>query len=238
LTLRVVAGLGVGIASVAVPLYISENAPRAIRGLLTGLYQQFIVSGIMLAFWIDYASLLHIGGNAAWVVPLALQALPAVCLFFGMLFCNETPRHLAKKDRWEDAKRTLALVRNLPETHPYVQTEFAEICAQLERERILSGGGSFRSLQKEMWRIPGNRKRLLLSVFLMTGQQLTGVNAINYYAPRIFLNLGVSSVNTGLFATGIYGSPRSSLAQSSSSSQRTRSVGENPSSGPPLAKAS
>lgn len=202
---RVVAGLGVGIASVAVPLYISENAPRAIRGLLTGLYQQFIVSGIMFAFWIDYGCLLHVRGNAVWIVPLSLQAIPAFLLFFGMLLCNETPRHLAKQDRWEESKKTLARVRNLPETHPYVQTEIAEICAQLERERLLSGGGSFKSLQKEMWTVPGNRKRLLLSVFLMTAQQLTGVNAINYYAPRIFLNLGVSSVNTGLFATGIYG---------------------------------
>jgi sugar porter (SP) family MFS transporter len=203
---RVVAGLGVGVASVTVPLYVSETAPRAIRGLLTGLYQQFIVTGIMLSFWIDYGSLLHIAGDAQWVIPLALQSMPAFLLFFGMIFCSETPRHLAKQDRWEESKKTLSRIRNLPESHPYVQTEFAEICAQLERERLLSGGGgSFRSLQKEMWTVSGNRKRLLLSVFLMTGQQLTGVNAINYYAPRIFLNLGVSSVNTGLFATGIYG---------------------------------
>jgi hypothetical protein len=60
------------------PLYISENAPRAIRGGLTGIYQLFIVTGIMLSFWINYGSQLHIHGNAVYVVPLALQMVPAV----------------------------------------------------------------------------------------------------------------------------------------------------------------
>jgi MFS family permease len=87
----VIAGVGVGMASVAVPLYISENAPRAIRGALTGLYQLSIVLGIMISFWIDYASLLYFSGNTTWIVPISLQALPAVLLLFGMLLCNETP---------------------------------------------------------------------------------------------------------------------------------------------------
>ena len=200
-----VAGIGVGICSVAVPLYISENAPRAVRGALTGLYQLFIVTGIMISFWIDYASLLHISGNAVWIVPLALQAVPAILLFFGMLLCTESPRHLAKQDDWGNAKATLAKVRALPESHPYVKEEFGIICAQLERERLLSGNGNFRSLQREMWKLPGNRRRVLISMILMICQQLTGVNAINYYAPRIFENLGLSDLHVGLFATGIYG---------------------------------
>ena len=105
----------------------------------------------------------------------------------------------------------LAHVRALPASHPYVEKEFAVICAQLERERVLSrgggggGGGSFRALQREMWLVPGNRKRALISIFLMVAQQLTGVNAINYYAPKIFAELGLGSLQTGLFATGIYG---------------------------------
>jgi sugar porter (SP) family MFS transporter len=202
---RVVAGVGVGMASVAVPLYISENAPRAIRGALTGLYQLSIVLGIMVSFWIDYASLLHISGNATWIVPIALQALPAVLLFFGMLFCNETPRHLAKQNDWDNAKATLAKVRSLPQSHPYVETEFGVIRAQLERERILGRGSTFMAMQKEMWKIPGNRKRVLISISLMIAQQMTGVNALNYYAPKIFQGLGLRDLNVSLFATGIYG---------------------------------
>lgn len=202
---RFVAGLGVGGASMVNPLYISENAPRAIRGGLTGLYQLFIVTGIMLAFWINYGSLLHIHGDAVWIVPLALQGLPAILLCVGMLLCNESPRWLAKQDRWEEAKATLARVRHLPIDHSYVQDEFQDICLQLERERQLIGGSSFMSLQKEMWLIPGNRKRALLSIALMVCQQMTGTNAINYYAPKIFKNLGIVGNATNLFATGIYG---------------------------------
>jgi sugar porter (SP) family MFS transporter len=194
-----------GMTSTAVPLYVSENAPRAMRGAFTGLFQFTLVFGIMISYWIDYASLLHLSGNAAWIVPISLQALASVLLFFGMLLCNETPRHLAKHNNLDDAKATLAKVRALPPTHPYVETEFSVICAQIERERILSRGANYRSLQREMWMIPGNRKRVLISITLMISQQMTGVNALNYYAPKIFQKLGLSAVNVSLFATGIYG---------------------------------
>lgn len=202
---RFITGVGVGAASMVNPLYVSENAPRAIRGGLTGLYQFFIVSGIMLAFWINYESLLHIRGTAMYVVPLALQALPAVLLFIGMYLCNESPRWLAKQDRWEESKATLCKVRALPENHPYIEEEFRDIKIQLDNERELIGGSGIWDLQREMWTIPGNRKRAIITIILMICQQMTGTNAINYYAPQIFQNLGVVGNATNLFATGVYG---------------------------------
>ncbi|GFF91965.1 quinate permease [Aspergillus udagawae] len=202
---RLVTGFGVGFASMINPLYVSENAPRAIRGGLTGLYQLFITMGIMLAFWINYGSLLHISGPAMYLVPLAMQGLPAICLLVGMLLCNESPRWLARQDRWEAARATLSQVRHLPPTHPYVEREFQDIVAQLEHERQLIGGSGPWDLMREMWLIPGNRKRALISIFLMVCQQMTGTNAINYYAPQIFQNLGVTGKANGLFATGVYG---------------------------------
>ncbi|KAJ5846970.1 hypothetical protein N7534_010639 [Penicillium rubens] len=179
---RLICGFGVGAASMINPLYVSENAPRAIRGGLTGLYQLFITMGIMLAFWINYGSLLNIEGPAMYLVPLAMQGLPAVLLFFGML-----------------------LLRNLPADHPYVEEEFAAISTQLEQERALIAGSSFWDLMKEMWLVPGNRKRAIISIFLMICQQMTGTNAINYYAPQLFQNLGLTGNATNLFATGVYG---------------------------------
>lgn len=172
---RFVTGLGVGAASMVTPLYVSENAPRAIRGGLTGIYQLFIVFGVMLAFWINYGSLLHLSGKAQYIVPLSMQGLPAVLLFIFISLCNESPRFLAKQDRWEEAKSTLARVRALPESHAYVNEEFLEICAVIEKERLLIGGASFWNLQREMWTIPGNRKRALISITLMVCQQMTGV---------------------------------------------------------------
>lgn len=202
---RLVAGVGVGEASMVVPLYISENAPRAIRGGLTGLYQLFIATGICLAFWVNYGSLLHIPGAGVYIVPLAMQAFPAVLLFITMALNKESPRFLAKQDRWEEATRVLARVRNLPASHEYVVAELKDIADQLEHERMLIAGASVKDLLKEMFTIPGNRKRALISIGLMVCQQMTGTNAINYYAPQIFTALGLSGNEVKLFATGIYG---------------------------------
>jgi len=203
---RLIAGVGVGMASMVVPLYISENSPRAIRGGLTGLYQLFIATGTCLAFWVNYGSLLHLSGSATvYIVPLALQALPAVLLCGCMALNKESPRFLAKQDRWEEANSVLARMRNLPVTHEYVQSEIKDIADQLEHERMLVAGATVKDLLREMFTIPGNRKRALISIGLMVCQQMTGTNAINYYAPQIFKALGLQGNEVKLFATGIYG---------------------------------
>lgn len=202
---RFVSGVGVGAASMLTPLYVSENAPRAIRGGLTGMYQVFIAFGTMMSFWINYGASLHITGKPQYIIPLAVQMIPAVFLFIGMLLNKESPRWLARHDQWEKAAAVLSRVSNLPQDHPYIQMELAEMSEQLELERRLIGGAKFMDLQKEMWLIPGNRKRTLISIMLMICQQMTGTNAINYYAPQIFEDLGITKTNSGLFATGIYG---------------------------------
>ncbi|KAL1796477.1 hypothetical protein ACET3X_005017 [Alternaria dauci] len=201
---RFIAGLGVGGASMVVPLYISENAPRGIRGGLTGLSN--ILTEIGLAFWVNYGSLMHLSGSAqVYIVPLALQALPAVLLVGCMALNKESPRFLAKQDKWEEATRVLARMRNLPSSHAYVQDEIKDIADQLEHERMLVAGATIKDLLKEMFTIPGNRKRALISIGLMICQQMTGTNAINYYAPQIFAALGLKGNSVKLFATGIYG---------------------------------
>ncbi|KAH6853106.1 general substrate transporter [Chaetomium sp. MPI-CAGE-AT-0009] len=203
---RFLAGVGVGAASTINPIYVSENSPRAIRGLLTGLYQLFIVTGGMIAFWINYSVSIHFPvTKIQYILPLALQALPAVLLCVCMLMCQESPRWLARKDRWEETKTVLSRIRNLPPTHPYIQDEFQEIVDQLEHERNLIGDATFWNLQREMWTIAGNRRRALISIILMICQQMTGTNAINTYAPTIFKNLGLTGTSTSLFSTGIYG---------------------------------
>lgn len=193
---RFVGGIGVGAASTINPIYVSENAPRAIRGLLTGLYQLFIVTGGMIAFWINYSVSVHFTGKTQYVFPLAIQALPAVLLCVCMLLCNESPRWLARQDRWEEAKSVLSQIRNLPQSDPYIEEEFQEIADQLEHERRLIGDATFWNLQREMWTISGNRRRVIISIVLMICQQMTGTNAINTYAPTIFQNLGITGRST------------------------------------------
>ncbi len=198
-------GLGVGASSVVNPIYVTENAPRAIRGLLTGMYQLFIVTGSLIAFWTNFGAEIHLHGATKYIVPLSVQGLPALFLFSLMLICNESPRYLARKDRWEEAKNVLRQLRNLPDDHPYLQEELQEIADQLEQERRLMGDATFWSLQKEMWTVKTNRHRATLSIWLMIFQQLTGTNAINVYAPTIFTNLGIMGTSNSLLGTGVYG---------------------------------
>lgn len=202
---RFVAGLGVGAASMLTPLYVSECAPRAVRGGLTSLYQLFIVTGTMLAFWINYGSLAHISGQAVFIVPLVLQAVPAVLLSVGMFFVPESPRWCAKQDDWEKCTAILSRLRNLSPDHTYLQNEVQDMAQQLDHERRLVGDTSTMTLLKEMWLVPSNRKRAIISIALMIAQQLTGVNAVNYYAPQIFKALGLDGDLVSLLATGVYG---------------------------------
>lgn len=121
-----------------------------------------------------------------YIVPLVMQGLPAVLLFASMMGCHESPRWLARKDRWEEARSILSIVRQLPQGHPYVAGEIQEIYDQLEHERTLIGDAKFKDLMREMWTIPGNRKRALLTIGLMICQQMTGTNAINCKPLRTF----------------------------------------------------
>lgn len=218
---RLVAGVAIGIASSVNPLYVSENAPRGIRGLLTGLYQLSIVTGLtvrlvnpyrsshankigQLAFWINYGSLLHIKGHSQYIIPLSLQAFPAVILLVGMLLANESPRFLAQRHP-DKALAVLAKLRNLPADHPYIVQETDGISRQLEEERALAVNASSFSLLREAFTIKSYRRRSLLCITLMMWSNLTGTNAMTYYSPRIFASVGLSGSASGLFATGVYG---------------------------------
>ncbi|KAJ6185856.1 hypothetical protein N7519_007157 [Penicillium mononematosum] len=201
---RFIAGVAIGIASTVNPLYVSENAPRGIRGLLTGFYQLSVVTGLTLAFWINYGCSLHIKGKPQYIIPLALQALPAVILFIGMIFANESPRFLAMKSP-EKAHAVLSKLRDLPMDHPYVQNEMEGILLQLEEERALAANASAFTLFKEAFTVKSYRRRTFLCVTLMMWSNLTGTNAMTYYSPEIFKSVGLSESSVGLFATGIYG---------------------------------
>lgn len=169
------------------------------------MYQLFIVTGGMLAFWINYAVSIHQKGTSQYIVPLTVQAIPAVLLFVLMILSNESPRYLARKDRWDETRAVLKRVRQLPDGHPYLEEEIQEIGDQLAYERELIGNATLWTLLKEMFTIPTNRKRAILSILLMVWQQMTGTNAINTYAPQIFTQLGIRGTSNSLFSTGVYG---------------------------------
>ena len=144
---RVINGLSVGICSAQVPVYITELAPPSKRGRLVGAQQWAITWGIMIMFYISFGTS-YIDGAAAFRIPWGLQMIPAMVLFVGLLFLPESPRWLAKKDRWEDCHAVLTLVHGKGNTNsPFVQREMREIRDMCEFERK-QGDVSFMELFK------------------------------------------------------------------------------------------
>ncbi|KAF4547860.1 Quinate permease-like protein 3 [Elsinoe fawcettii] len=201
---RAIAGLGIGAVSMIVPIYISETSPPSIRGRLVGIFEIASQGGGMLGFWINYACDRTISDTAAaqWIVPLGIQLLPGILLFVGIMFCPESPRWLARKDKWEEAEKTLVYLRTLPSQDPYIQNELADIRTQVEERSTLRL--SKKDMAKKVFQ-KGTRNRLAIGLLLMACQNLTGVNIITYYSPRIFETLGIQGTDTKLFATGFYG---------------------------------
>lgn len=201
---RAVAGLGIGAVSLIVPVYIAETSPPSIRGRLVGIFEIASQGGGMCGFWINYAvdRTISRGTQAQWIVPLGLQLLPGFLLFGGIILCPESPRWLARKDRWDEAHTVLTDIRKLSPDHEYIAAELADIKQQVEeRSKIRM---SKTEMGKKLFEA-GTRNRVAIGLLLMACQNLTGVNIITYYSPRIFETLGITGTSTKLFATGFYG---------------------------------
>ena len=111
------------------------------------------------------------------MLPLGLQLVPGALLIFGMLFCSESPRWLARKDRWEDVAAVLSDLRGLPSNHEYIRNELSEIQQQVEERtanRMTYSEMFKRLIQK------GVRNRILIGLLLMACQNMAGVNIITY----------------------------------------------------------
>lgn len=119
------------------PLYNAELAPPEVRGFLVALQQLTTTIGIFLAYWIAYGTSHIDSGNSqwAWRIPLLVQGIPAIILAVGVWFLPFSPRLLMNKGKEEEALRTLANLRGLPENHELVQVEFLEIKAEVLFER-------------------------------------------------------------------------------------------------------
>ncbi|MGA9495374.1 MAG: sugar porter family MFS transporter [Terriglobales bacterium] len=187
---RVIGGLGIGISTVAAPLYISEIAPPKHRGQLAGMFQFNIVFGILIAF-VSNALLAGVGENA-WRWMLGVAAFPSLLYTLLCFGIPESPRWLLGKKG--DRKAGLKVLHQIQPTAPDAQIESdADEIIAASSERLSSAHFWTRRL----------RKPILLAIFIAFFNQLSGINAILYFAPRIFELTGLGAKAALLQSIGI-----------------------------------
>lgn len=193
---RFINGFAVGICSAQVPVYVSELAPPSKRGRVVGAQQWAITWGILIMFYISYGCSFLDGPNA-FRVPWGLQMLPAVLLFIGLIFLPESPRWLARHDKWERCHGVLTLVHGKGDPNaPFVQHELSEIRRAIEFENQNSDVSWMELFRPKMF------NRLHIGIFTQVWSQLTGMNVMMYYITYVFGMAGLSG-NTNLIASSI-----------------------------------
>ncbi|KAK9770733.1 putative Major facilitator superfamily (MFS) profile domain-containing protein [Seiridium cardinale] len=175
---RAIGGVGVGAASMIIPLYVAEAAPPHIRGALVGIYEIGVSGGTLIGFWINYGLSINLPPTSAqWIISFAVQLIPGGLSLVGLPFIPESPRWLARTAGREACVRVLLRLRNIEADHPFL---LEEVNAR-------------------------NRNRLATGSLMFIFMQMAGSNAIDYYSPAIFNSIGLIGSNPALFATGIYG---------------------------------
>ncbi len=192
---RLIGGIGIGIASNVVPLYISEIAPSAIRGRLVTYYQFALTFGILVAYLsnaallsgvsvqdITSSGLTNIFNAEVWRGMLGLGIIPALLFFFGLLMIPESPRWLIQKGRTAEGVTIISQITNQSK---------AEIEKSLPKTSTKNEKGSYKDLFA-----PGVRRALIIGILLPLFSQFSGINAIIYYGPTILGNAGISLSNS------------------------------------------
>ncbi|MCH9626908.1 MAG: putative metabolite transport protein CsbC [Chlamydiales bacterium] len=179
---RIIVGLGIGGASMAVPLYIAEMSPPNKRGFFVSFNQMMITAGICIAYLVN----LSFAHHELWRYMLGIAVIPSVMLGIGMLFLPETPRWLLQKGEAKKAENVLLFL------HPeeLARFEFNEMQQTLHVQEKKA------PLFVKKLSIP-----LLIGIALALFQQVTGINTIIYYAPTIFKMTGLESNVTAILAT-------------------------------------
>lgn len=187
---RIIAGLGLGITSMTVPVYIAEVSPPHMRGQLVTLNALFITGSQFIATVVDgaFSYLQHDG----WRYMLGLSVVPSVLQFTGFLFLPESPRWLLQKGLTQKGRHVLSQIRG----GKSIEEEYDSIRTSIEEEERTGGGGPV------IWRIlshPPTRRALTVGCGLQMFQQLSGINTVMYYSATILQMAGVRDVNQAIW---------------------------------------
>ena len=177
-------GIAIGFTSVTAPVYISELAPPQSRGRLIGLYQFALTIGIVLADLVGY----WLAAQHAWRLMFGLGAVPAALLLVLVVTLPESPRWLYAQNRMAEAQQVLSCYTDEAGAQSLIEEIRAALAIPVEQR------------WRELWS-PAVRTSLLIAVGFTVLQQVTGINTIIYYGPRIFALAGITSNRNAIFAT-------------------------------------
>jgi SP family arabinose:H+ symporter-like MFS transporter len=188
---RFIGGLAIGVASVLAPIYVAEVAPREIRGRLVALNQMAIVTGILMAYAVNWG--LSFMGSASWRWMFATAAIPTAVFFVALFFVPESPRWLIEKGLTSQAVAVLGRIGGAQ----YAQAEAVQIKSGIEEE-----SGTLAQLLE-----PGMRRPLVIAIALAILQQITGINTVLFYGSIIFReHMGAASESSAIGLNVLIGS--------------------------------
>lgn len=192
---RLICGFGNGINTSTVPVWQAECSKPHRRGLTIAFDLALVLSGDMIAYWVDFGMSFTEPSSIAWRFPVALQLVFALFVAAAIFLMPESPRWLILKDRDEDAVQVLEALNDVSPDHPLVLSQLQAIKATL----LAAGSASF----KHLW-TSGPTKHLhrtVLAYVIQVAQQLTGINVITYYATTIYQEeIGLSPFNSRLLS--------------------------------------
>lgn len=203
---RFIGGVGIGLLSSTAPMYISEISPPNCRGAFLVLEGSSIVIGVVVMFYITYGTQ-YIPNSWCFRLPFLLQITPCVILVIGLWLLPYSPRWQVQVGRDQEALESLCRLRKLPATDPRIQAEWITMRADAiqAREvvvathpRLVNSTGFAGELKLELagWVDlfrPGVLNRTIIGIFLMLFQQFQGINALVYYSPTLFGELGLDT---------------------------------------------
>lgn len=190
---RFLGGIGVGMSSVVAPIYTAEIAPPAQRGRLVGLVQFNIVLGILVAYLSNYIIRLIAPEDVAWRWMLGVMAVPAVIFLLMLMTTPETPRWLLANGKVDLAT---SISRRLCNTEEESMAQLDEIRAQIAEAQAISAARTPFFTRRYL-------KVILMAIAIAAFNQLSGVNAILYYAPKVMQDAGAAANTSYLMSVGV-----------------------------------
>ena len=177
---RIIGGIGVGLASAVVPMYIGEIAPADLRGRLVSFNQFAIIFGMLVVYFVNY--LIASGQTIAWIDDIgwrymfASEAVPAILFGLLLFFVPETPRYLALKNKDSKALEVLTKINGKLAAKGILADIKGTLGTNIKREKLFAYG----------------KLVIIIGILLSVFQQFVGINVALYYAPRIFESMGAA----------------------------------------------